>query len=448
VPTLNGDATAFLSGVGTYLKPTATATTEGVWNYSTNNAMADPGSGKFRTNTTTFSSATALALSDTTAQGTDRTNLLTELRTGDVFTVQDRANAANYVRYSVSASPTNNATWFQIPVAWVNGGGSAPANNTDCIFAFGFAPQQQAPLPHAATHNLGGSDAIAPDWTQVQNKPAVPAPSSTSPAMDGTAAVGTGTTYARADHVHPSDTSRMAVGAAPTAHQASHVTGTDQIPSASASTRGLLAQLSGASTDYVGGDNACHALPTFAPASIMDFAGASAPTGWLLCQGQAVNRTTYAALYTALGGAGSPWGQGDGSTTFNVPDLRSRVSVGAGQGAGLTNRVLAASGGEETHTQAIAELPAHSHTATQGTHTHTDTGHVHNATVQYSNSAQFASGGGANSIVGSGTVFGTLTASANISTNSAGAITVANTGSGTPFNVMPPFVTLNKIIKT
>jgi hypothetical protein len=95
------------------------------------------------------------------------------------------------------------------------------------------------------------------NWTVV---PAVPAASSTTPAMDGTAAVGTGTTYARNDHVHPSDTSRMAVGAAPTAHEASHVTGSDQIPSASSSARGLMAQLSGNTTDFVDGTNACQNL--------------------------------------------------------------------------------------------------------------------------------------------------------------------------------------------
>lgn len=51
-------------------------------------------------------------------------------------------------------------------------------------------------------------------WTGISGAPAVPAASSTTPAMDGTAAVGTGTTYARADHVHPSDTSRLSATAA------------------------------------------------------------------------------------------------------------------------------------------------------------------------------------------------------------------------------------------
>ena len=65
----------------------------------------------------------------------------------------------------------------------------------------------------------------------------------------------------------------------------------------------------------------------------MDYYGASAPNGWLFCDGSAVSRVTYSALYTALGGASSPYGQGNGTTTFNLPDKRHRVSMGAGAGA-------------------------------------------------------------------------------------------------------------------
>lgn len=75
--------------------------------------------------------------------------------------------------------------------------------------------------------------------------------------------------------------------------------------------------------------------------SMAMFAGAAAPTGWLLCQGQAVNRTANAALFAAIG---TTWGAGDGSTTFNVPDLRGRAPIGAGTGVGLTAR---AHGGEQ-----------------------------------------------------------------------------------------------------
>lgn len=83
------------------------------------------------------------------------------------------------------------------------------------------------------------------------------------------------------------------------------------------------------------------------PGFIQPSAGQSPPPGWLLCNGAAVSRITYSALYAALGGATSQWGQGDGSQTFNVPDLRGRAPVGAGQGPGLSNYNLRDTGGSE-----------------------------------------------------------------------------------------------------
>jgi microcystin-dependent protein len=64
--------------------------------------------------------------------------------------------------------------------------------------------------------------------------------------------------------------------------------------------------------------------------TISPYAGASAPANWLLCDGAAVSRATYAALFDVTGTA---YGAGDGSTTFNVPDLRGRIVVGSGTGA-------------------------------------------------------------------------------------------------------------------
>ena len=59
--------------------------------------------------------------------------------------------------------------------------------------------------------------------------------------------------------------------------------------------------------------------------TVVPFAGPSAPTGWLFCFGQTVSRTTYAALFAALG---TTYGAGDGSTTFVLPDLRGRLPSG------------------------------------------------------------------------------------------------------------------------
>lgn len=68
--------------------------------------------------------------------------------------------------------------------------------------------------------------------------------------------------------------------------------------------------------------------------SIQAYGGNSAPWGWLLCQGQAISRATYAELFNVIG---TSFGAGDGSTTFNVPDLRETVPVGSGtRGSGVT----------------------------------------------------------------------------------------------------------------
>lgn len=62
---------------------------------------------------------------------------------------------------------------------------------------------------------------------------------------------------------------------------------------------------------------------------ILPYGGSSAPTNWFLCDGSAKSRTTYASLFAVIGTA---YGSGDGSTTFNVPDMRGRAPVGAGTG--------------------------------------------------------------------------------------------------------------------
>jgi microcystin-dependent protein len=94
------------------------------------------------------------------------------------------------------------------------------------------------------------------------------------------------------------------------------------------------------------------------------YAGSSAPSGWLLCYGQAVSRTTYAALFTVLS---TTYGAGDGSTTFNLPDLRGRSvfgkddmggSTAARLGSIITGTTLGATGGTERHTLTTAQLPS------------------------------------------------------------------------------------------
>ena len=94
------------------------------------------------------------------------------------------------------------------------------------------------------------------------------------------------------------------------------------------------------------------------PGAILQFAGLTAPEGYLLCQGQAVSRAGYARLYAVIGVI---YGAGDGSTTFNLPDYRGRgpmgLSTSQSQFAPLGQR-----GGESSHTMTWDEMPRHSHT--------------------------------------------------------------------------------------
>ena len=95
-----------------------------------------------------------------------------------------------------------------------------------------------------------------------------------------------------------------------------------------------------------------------APVGVINpFGGASAPEGWLLCQGQAVSRTDYADLFAVIGTA---YGSGDGNTTFNVPDMRGKVPVGFNSSETEFDN-LGETGGEKTHTLSITEMPSHSH---------------------------------------------------------------------------------------
>jgi microcystin-dependent protein len=160
------------------------------------------------------------------------------------------------------------------------------------------------------------------------------------------------------------------------------------------------------------------------------FAGAEGalPTGWLLCYGQAVSRSTYSALFTVIA---TTYGVGDGSTTFNLPDLRGRKPTGldniGGSDAGrlAAANTLGGTGGEELHTQTEAELATHDHDledpAGEGTATNV-----------------ISETGGALTVA-SGSNFRYKTQTATGFTT--------DSGSSTPFNVMDPYILMNWIIK-
>lgn len=152
--------------------------------------------------------------------------------------------------------------------------------------------------------------------------------------------------------------------------------------------------------------------------SITMMGGATIPSGWLYCDGTAVSRTTYSALFTAIG---TVYGVGDGSTTFNLPNFKGRVPVGIDAttefaGAGTT-------GGEKTHLLTVAEIPSHGHNAS-GTNVNGYPGHLTAAGGQnagYTNA-------------GSGDLY--------IFTQP------SLTGGGGAHNNLQPYLTVNFIIKT
>lgn len=123
--------------------------------------------------------------------------------------------------------------------------------------------------------------------------------------------------------------------------------------------RNVFASGTVTATAFVGdGSGITGTLGTMPLGAIIPYGGTAAPVKWLLCDGSAVSRTTYAAVFAVTGTA---FGVGNGTTTFNLPDLRQRFALGkAGSGTGAT---LGGTGGAIDHTHTSA---AHTHTFTTG----------------------------------------------------------------------------------
>jgi microcystin-dependent protein len=150
--------------------------------------------------------------------------------------------------------------------------------------------------------------------------------------------------------------------------------------------------------------------------AVQAYAGTSAPVGWLLCDGSAVSRTTYANLFAIIS---TTYGTGDGSTTYNVPDLRQRFPMGVA--ASGTGNALGATGGNIDHTHTIS-------------HTHQ---------VDPPNTTSGAPSGtvAATNLTGSAAST-THTHDVNIPEFTSGGSSSANSGTANP-----PFIALNYIIK-
>jgi microcystin-dependent protein len=129
--------------------------------------------------------------------------------------------------------------------------------------------------------------------------------------------------------------------------------------------------------------------------SVMAFAGSVAPDGYFICNGQAVNRSTYAGLFSIIG---TTYGSGNGSTTFNVPDLSGRVVAGMGGSLLAGTDTLGLPGGSKSVTLTLDQIPAHNHGGgTVGTSHISDVSGGGERTHPYNNGGSISSQGGGSS---------------------------------------------------
>jgi microcystin-dependent protein len=156
-----------------------------------------------------------------------------------------------------------------------------------------------------------------------------------------------------------------------------------------------------------------------------------APVGWALCAGQTLAIAQNQALFALLG---TTYG-GNGTTTFNLPDLRGRLAVGFGQGLGLSSYALGAAGGEEAHRLSASEVPSHAHTLHA-----TNNGQANGTNIP-----------GAGVLMGSGYGIEANNPVENVYSNAAPTVAMAANavgpaGGGQPHENRMPFLTINYCI--
>lgn len=198
----------------------------------------------------------------------------------------------------------------------------------------------------------------------------------------------------------------------------------------------------------------------FPAGTVVDYAGSAAPSGWLICDGSTVSRTTYPQLFANIG---TTYGAGDGSTTFGIPDCRGRKTIGKHSSG--TFVTLGGVGGEENHTLSAAEMPSHTHTgpshthslsvsgttASAGSHTHTITDTlVSDSTTSLIHAVQTGSAGTYGIPITPGVAAAgahTHTVTSTGTSGAAGTGATGSAGSSATHNNMDPYIVLNKIIR-
>ena len=190
--------------------------------------------------------------------------------------------------------------------------------------------------------------------------------------------------------------------------------------------------------------------------TLLPYAGTTSPDTnvYLLCDGQAVSRTTYADLFTVVS---TTFGVGDGSTTFNVPDLRGRIPMGLDNLGGTpANRVTDANAdslggalGSQDHTLTEAELPSHDHSLASHTHSVNPPSTSVTFDQNIRNTSGYNTDAGTQAAAYSTFAGTNLTASVNIASFTSGSASggTGNTGSGDAHSIVQPSMAIGYLIR-
>ncbi|KAB2918586.1 MAG: phage tail protein [Bacteroidetes bacterium] len=173
------------------------------------------------------------------------------------------------------------------------------------------------------------------------------------------------------------------------------------------------------------------------------FGGNFAPRTWAFCDGRTINIASNTALFSIVG---TLYG-GNGTTTFCLPDLRSRTAVGAGTGPGLSPYVLGQKGGVETTAMSLVQMPIHTHMigGTIVTNPVTFAATNGDASTTEPSSTNFPSISGGAAIYESVPTPGAYMGPINTTITATG-VSVGQVGSGLPFSIQPPLTVTNYII--